>query len=349
MRSLHFVLPGDPETRSGGFLYDRRVIAALREAGWPVTEHALPDGFPFPSEAARAAAADLLATPPEGAAVVIDGLALGVLPAVVAAHSGRLRLIALVHHPLAEETGLDATSRARLFDGERGALAQVAGVVTTSRHTALGLRDYGVPAERIRVAEPGVEPAPLAKGSGEAAPVLLCVASLTPRKGHAVLIEALAMLRDHAWHLRCAGSEARDPACAESLRALVAAQDLGERIAWLGEADEAALSRLYDGADLFVLASHHEGYGMVLTEALMRGLPVVATSAGAIPEALPDAAARLVPPNDPPALAEALRPLIADATARADLAAAARRAREALPSWRHTGARFAAALEALLP
>ncbi len=349
MRSLHFVLPGDPETRSGGFLYDRRVVAALRDAGWSATEHALPNGFPFPNETARAAAADLLATLPNGAAVVIDGLALGVLPTEVALHSERLRLIALVHHPLAEETGLDAATSARLFDSERAALSQVAGVVTTSRHTALGLRDYGVPAERIRVAEPGVEPAPLARGSGEAAPLLLCVASLTPRKGHAVLIEALARLRDHPWRLRCAGSDTRDPGCAERLHTLVATHGLGNRIDWLGEADEPALNRLYNGADLFVLASHHEGYGMVLTEALMRGLPIVATAAGAIPEALPDKAARLVPPNDPPALAEALRPLIADPAAHADLAAAARRAREALPSWRDSGARFAAALAALLP
>ena len=349
MPELHFVLPGDPETRSGGFLYDRKVIDALRAAGWTVTAHALPDGFPFPSDEMRATAEQLLATLPDQAIVVIDGLALGVLPVEVAHHARRLRLIGLVHHPLAEETGLDETTRARFQASEREALAQVAGVITTSQYTACGLAAYGVPANRIRVAEPGVEPAPLVTGSGGEEPVLLCVASLTPRKGHAVLLEALAHLKDHPWHLHCAGSAERDPDCAAALRQHCEQQGLSDRVSWLGEADAAALNALYHGADLFILASHHEGYGMVLTEAVMRGLPVVATDAGATSEALPEGAGVLVPPGDATALAAALTPLIADPGARATLAAGARQARESLPSWQDAGAKFAAAIEDLLP
>lgn len=349
MPELHFVLPGDPETRSGGFLYDRKVIDALRAAGWTVTAHALPDGFPFPSDEARAAVEQLLAKLPDQSAVVIDGLALGVLPAEVGRHAKRLRLIGLVHHPLVDETGLDGATRRQLHASEREALIQVVGVITTSHHTARGLAAYGVPADHIRVAEPGVEPAPLTAGSGGDGPVLLCVASLTPRKGHAVLLEALAHLKPHPWRLLCAGSAERDPDCAAALRQQCEQQGLSDRVSWLGEADAATLDALYHGADLFVLASHHEGYGMVLTEAVVRGLPVVATSAGAMPEALPEGAGVLVPPDDPSALAATLSPLIADSKARAALAAGARRARESLPSWRNAGAKFAAALEDLLP
>lgn len=349
MEDLHFVLPGDPETRSGGFLYDRQIIATLRASGWTVIEHALPDGFPFPSDETRRAAERLLAQLPDGAAVVIDGLALGVLPTETAGHAERLHLIGLIHHPLAEETGLDATTRTRLRSSERDALAQVAGVITTSHHTAGELAAYDVPADRVYVAEPGVEPAPLATGSGADAPLLLCVASLTPRKGHAVLLEALAKLTHLPWRLHCVGSDVRDPSCAQSLHKLCRELHLAERVCWLGEADGPMLERHYHGADLFVLASHHEGYGMVLTEALMRGLPIVATRAGAIPEALPPNAGLLVPPNDPAALAEVLGPLFGDPKVRLALASEARRAREILPSWSEAGAKFATALEALLP
>lgn len=347
MAALHFLLPGDPATVSGGFLYDAKIVAALRESGREVALHALPAGFPCPSAATRAAAERLLAQLPEGAALVVDGLALGALPEPAARHAGRLRLIALVHHPLAAETGLDTAARDRLFESERAALAQVSGVIATSPRTARDLAAYGLPAARIRVVEPGTDPSPLAAGSGGEAPMLLCVASLTPRKGHAVLLEALARLRGRPWRLICAGSATRDPACAESLSKLCAKLGLAERVDWLGEVSPDDLDRLYHGADLFVLASHHEGYGMVLAEALMRGLPIVATRAGAIPETLPAEAACLVPPGEPAALAGALAPLLEDPAARASLATAARRGRESLPSWTEAGARFAAALQAL--
>ena len=343
------MLPGDPANVSGGFLYDRRIIDALRDRGWVVNEHALPDGFPAPSPEARAAAANLLGSLPDGEVVVIDGLALGVLPEEARQYANRLTLIALIHHPLALETGLEESARDRLFASERQALTAVAGVITTSARTARDLGDYDIAASSIRVIEPGVDPAPLAAGSGEAAPVLLTVASLTPRKGHAVLLRALAPLADLDWYLICVGSQDRDPSCAESLRQLCDDLHLSERVTWSGEVDAETLEALYHRADLFVLASHHEGYGMVLTEALMRGLPIVATRAGAIPETLPTDAACLVPPNDPSALSHSLEPLIAEPARRAELAAAAREARDALPSWQSAGDKFAAALESFAP
>ena len=349
VRELHFVLPGDPSTRSGGFIYDSKIIAALRELGRTVVTHALPDGFPFPGGEAIVQAEHLLAEMSEGTVVVFDGLALGALPALATRYSGQLKLVDLVHHPLADETGLDERSCDRLFGLERAALAQVAGVITTSQHTAASLARYAVSPERIRVVEPGVEPAPLASGSQGEDVVLLCVASLTPRKGHEDLLEALATLRELPWRLICAGSKDRDPACTKSLLRLCDQRGLSDRVTWFGEADEAALQRIYDGADLFVLASRHEGYGMVLTESLMRGLPIVATRAGAIPEALQHGGGRLAPPNDPEAFSKALAPLIAEPTARTALAAEARQARESLPSWPEAGAKFAAALEDLLP
>lgn len=347
MAALHFLLPGDPATRTGGFIYDACMIARLRAAGRTVTVHALPDDFPFPSETTLARAERVLAALPEDATVVLDGLALGAMPALAERHAGRLRLIALVHHPLAKETGLSAAQSAALFESERAALAAARGVITSSAQTARSLEDYGVAAARVRVAVPGVEPAPLARGSAGKDPTLLCVASLVPRKGHIVLLEALARLRDRPWCLVCVGSTDRHPATAEAVARRARTLGLSERVAVLGELDGDALDAAYDAADLFVLASHYEGYGMVFAEALMRGLPVIACRGGATAETLPADAALLVPAGDPEALAGALARAIDEPALRRDLAAGARRARDALPSWEAAGAGFGAALDAL--
>jgi hypothetical protein len=151
---LALLLAGDPQTATGGYLYDRRIAAGLRRLGWEVRVHALDASFPEPSPAALAEAARVLAALPAGELVLIDGLALGGMPGPVEAQVGRLRLIALIHHPLAEETGLPPERAEALRAGERRALAAVSQVVVTSRFTARLLADYSVPAARIAVVEP---------------------------------------------------------------------------------------------------------------------------------------------------------------------------------------------------
>src|SRR5271168_5318727 len=105
-RRVWFAIPGDIETRTGGTIYDKRVMAELRASGWTVRHLQWPSSFPFPSPADEATVAASLAICPDGALVLIDGLAFGVLPDVAASEAERLRLIALVHHPLALESGL---------------------------------------------------------------------------------------------------------------------------------------------------------------------------------------------------------------------------------------------------
>lgn len=344
MATLHFVLPGDPATRTGGFIYDNRIIDGLRAHGLEVAVHSLPDGFPAPAPATRARAAALFAGLPDGARVVVDGLALGVLPEELRAQAGRLDLIGLVHHPLAAESGLSSERQRALLESETAALALVSQVITTSRHTAEALAPYGVPAGRITAVPPGVDPAPLAPGSGGGALALLCVANLVPRKGHDLLLGALARLKDLDWRLTCAGSPARNPDWAGHLRRFCKERGLGDRVAFLGEIDDAELEDLYHGADLFVLASHYEGYGLVFPEATARGVPILATRTGGIPEAVPAEAAILVPPGDEAALTAALRRLLAEPAAYAELRTAARRAREDLRRWSDSAALFAGAL-----
>jgi glycosyltransferase involved in cell wall biosynthesis len=343
-RGLDLVLPGDPDTLTGGYLYDRRILLGLGRLGWETRLHRLDGCFPNPTRSALDQARDVLARTPDGRLVLVDGLAMGAMPHLVAAESHRLRLVALVHHPLARESGLPARRAQALAQSERKALAAARGVVVTSRHTARLVAALGVPAGRIQVVEPGTDPAPLASGSGTDGLRLLCVATLTRRKGHDLLFDALARVRDRRWHLVCAGADDRSPATAADLRERLGRLGLDQRVALTGAVSPRRLAELYQAADLFVLATRFEGYGMAIAEALARGLPVISTRAGAVPETLPAAAGLLVPPGDPEALAEALRRVMDEPSLLRRLSAGARLARSTLPTWEGACARMGQAL-----
>jgi glycosyltransferase involved in cell wall biosynthesis len=347
--SIDLVVPGDPNTATGGYIYDREILDGLAALGWRTAVHSLDDSFPRPTPAALRAARGVLAAIPDGSVVVIDGLALAGLERVLDTETKRLAVVGLVHHPLALETGVDEATARLLETAERAALALVKRVIVTSQWTARALGTYRVAVERIRVVEPGVDRrTPVKRRADRRADDslnLLCVATLTPRKGHAVLFEALADLRDRRWHLTCAGSLARDAATAAALERQLDRLALRARVSLLGDLDAAALEREYARADLFVLASYLEGYGMALAEALARGVPVVSTTAGAIPETVPAAAGVLVPPGDSRALARARASLMDDRSALERLARAARAARATLPTWGGAAEKFAAALD----
>jgi glycosyltransferase involved in cell wall biosynthesis len=346
---LVFIVPGDIRARTGGSIYDRRLTEALRAAGRPVDHIAWPASFPFPDEADREQARADLAALPDGALVMIDGLAFGVLPELMTAEARRLRLVALVHHPLSLETGLDAETQPRLHASETRALTAARAVVVTSAMTAKTLiEDFAVPARRIAVAEPGVDNRPQARPERAPGPVrLLSMGQVVPRKDHRTLVEALATIRNLDWTCVIAGSLERAPETAEALRDQIEAAGLQDRVALFGEADEDEAVRLYAEADLFVLPSLYEGYGMVFAEALRSGLPIVATRAGAVPDLVPAEVGLLVEPGDAGALAAALARLIGDEGFRRALTEGARAAGAKLPGWDETASKAAAALSRL--
>jgi glycosyltransferase involved in cell wall biosynthesis len=326
--AIAFAIPGAIETRTGGYAYDRRLIAGLRAGGIRVHHLVWPGSFPVPAPADLAAAARSLAGQPWGRIVIIDGLAFGAMPDLAEAESARLRLVALVHHPLALETGAPPC----LVEPERRALRHAVAVIATSEATAETLRrDYDVPLERLVVALPGTDPAPPAARLGFH---ILSLGSVTPRKGHDVLVAALGRIADLPWRCTIAGSLERSPGTASALRVQITDAGLGDRIALVGEVEDT--DALYADADLFVLASRHEGFGMAYAEALMRGLPVIGTTAGAIPSVVPPEAGALVPPDDPVALADALARLLSDTAARDRASAAALEAAARLPRWEDT-------------
>ncbi len=345
---LAFAVPGDLATPTGGYGYDRRIIAELRDLGWQVDHLDLGEGFPWPSEAARSAARTRLLAVPAGRPIVIDGLALGVLPEAATRLAGRNPLLALVHHPLALEWGLSVEQAEALRSSERAALAAVQGVVVTSAATArLVASDYGVPPERITVARPGSDPMPLARGSQDGIVRLLSVGAIVPRKGFDLLIPALATLADLPWRLTIAGDRTRDRDAVAQLDSDIARHALADRIETPGAVTPDQLAALYVDADLFVLASRFEGYGMAYAEAIAHGLPVVGSNAGAIPDTVPPDAGLLVVPGDVEALAAALRYVVGDSVLRRRLAGAASAAAPRLPTWRQSAEFFARALETL--
>lgn len=325
----------DPARPSGGNTFDRRVSRGLAAAGWAVDVHAVPGSWPRPDAQSYAALAAAVRRIPDGAVVLLDGLVASAAPEVLVPEAGRLRLVALVHMPLGQATDDGVGER------EGAVLSAATSVVTTSAWARRFLVElYSLPGDRVHVAEPGADAADLAPGTATDG-ALLSVAAVIPGKGHDVLLEALAMLGGLQWHCLCVGSLERDPAFAERLRHRVLDNGMDGRVRFSGPQTEADLARSYGAADVMVLPSRTETYGMVVTEALARGLPVIAAEVGGVPEALGHGAdgtrpGLLVPPEDPAALRDALRAWLEDADLRRRLRRAARERRASLSSWSTT-------------
>ena len=347
MTAVHVVVPegiDDPARPSGGNVYDRQVCRELSSIGWSVHEHAVPGAWPRRDAASLAALAGVLERIPSIAAVLLDGLIASTAPDVLVPQAGRLRLVVLVHMPLGHRP-LDADTQTR----ERAVLSAGVAVVTTSAWTKRRLLElYPLDGARVHVAEPGVEAAEVVVGTRTGG-ALLCVAAVRFEKGHDVLLDGLEMVAGESWHCVCVGSLDRDPSFVDAVRGRVLEAGLGERVEFPGPRTGAALDRSYAAADLLVLASRAETYGMVVTEALARGLPVVASDVGGVTEALGRGAGGirpgiLVPPEDPGALAGALRAWLGDAELRRRLRQAARERRESLSGWSRTASVLAGAL-----
>ena len=349
MLRVLFAIPGDLNTMTGGYAYDRRIIALLPCYGVEVEVRRLASSFPFPSAHDLQEASGSIARNRNGAIVMIDGLAFGAMPETIVKAIGG-PIVALVHHPLAYEAGLNEDQQKTLHASEKQALALSDQIIATSPTTAKALvEDFLVPAHKILVAEPGTDRAMCAIGSGNSNGRidLLAVGAVVPRKAYDVLIDALYENSDLNWHLRIVGAVDRAPETMAALRAQIARLHLNERIEWVGECPSDQLEPLYHKADLFIMASHYEGFGMALTEAMAHGLPIISTTGGAAAETIPDEAALKIPPGDVPAMASALRQLMLNSNIRARLAAAAWDAAGKLTQWSESAKLIADRLHAL--
>lgn len=342
MPDVNFAVPGDPATLTGGYVYARRLMEVLPGAGWQPHLLRWPDTFPTPRADDLAQVRDSLVQLPARASILIDGLAFGALPTTLFENLD-LVVTALVHHPLALENGLSASVARALAESERTALRFAKQIIVTSPTTAQTLREsYDVPADCLHIALPGTDSAPRATGSE--VPLILSVGTFTPRKGHDVLVDALARVADLPWTCTMVGSLDRDPTMTAWVKEKIAAHGLKDRIHMAGEMSARDLQRQYAQANVFALASRYEGYGMVFAEALAHGLPIVACRAGAVPETVPADAGLLTPPDDDTAFSQALRRVLTDNRLRGALSDAAWRHGQELPSWDDTARTVAQAL-----
>jgi glycosyltransferase involved in cell wall biosynthesis len=345
MTGVQVVVPegiDDPGRPSGGNTYDRRICDGLAAIGWSVHEHAMPGSWPRPDEAARAALTGVIAAMPDDALVLLDGLIASAVPDVLVPAARRLHLVVLVHMPLGNTLPGDEVVDTRT--PERAVLSCAAAVVTTSAWTRRWLLErYGLAADRVHVAEPGVDTRDIATGTATGGS-LLCVGAVIPNKGHDVLLAALALVADLPWRCVCVGTLNREPGFVERVGRQARDGGIGDRVLFIGARVGADLEAAYAAADMLVLASRAETYGMVITEALAHGLPVVATAVGGLPDALGHVAdgsrpGLLVPPEDAVAFAAALRCWLGDPELRQRLGRAARERRGTLSGWSQTSRR----------
>ncbi len=341
-RSVYFAYPGDLSAKTGGYGYDRQIISELRKLGWQVSLVPLRAGFPFPGDEVLQQAEETLGALAEGALVLIDGLAYGTFGDIAARLAAKLKIIALVHHPLASEGNMPTQQQVLLMNSEREALAHAKAIVVTSSATRQQLvRDYGVPEDRVVVAIPGTERGIRSKRNSKV-PQISSIGSVIPRKGHDVLIAALATITDLAWECSIIGSRTMDVDYDAALQKQISDTGLEDRIRLAGPVDNTRLELAR--CDVFALASRYEGYGMVFAEALSHGLPIIACRAGAIPEVVPDDAGILVPSDDPAAFGAALRRVLEDKRLADQMADASFRHGQSLPQWADTAKLFVTAL-----
>jgi glycosyltransferase involved in cell wall biosynthesis len=339
-----FAIPGDLNTPTGGYVYDRCVMERLPACGVDIAHLPLPDGFPFPGPDVLAETARILANVPPDVVLLIDGLALGALPADVLS-AVAAPMVAMHHHPLGLETGIAPERAATLLAGEKAAMAFARHVIVTSRITGDILAELGfAPPPPVTVALPGTEPGPRSMGSGGGFEII-AVGTIVPRKGYDVLVAALTQLRGEAWECTIVGGLDRDIACVEALRGQIAEAGLEDRIRFTGVLTAADINALYATADVFALPSRYEGYGMAFAGAMARGLPILATTAPAIPGTVPPEAGILVEPDDAPALADALLRLMRQPDLRRWLSDGAWEHGQTLPRWDDTAAIIATVIK----
>jgi glycosyltransferase involved in cell wall biosynthesis len=317
-RHVTFLVPGSIDGRTGGYEYDRRIVAELRARGWTVdvreTDH--------PRVVSGLGGGQL---------VVIDGLALASI-ADPAREGARLKLVPLVHMPGASGTD------------EHDVLNAAARVIVTGHTPKQTLVTDGFDANRIVIVEPGTDRAEVSPGSGRAAVLLLSVGNVTVGKGYETLVYSLHAIPERNWSLTIGGSVTRDPEYVSRLHRIIRNTKLESRIHLAGELGPADVARALDEADVFVLATVHETYGMAVAEAIARGVPVVATATGEIPSIVGDGGI-VVPLGNARALSKALSAIVRDGELRERLRQGALRARDRLRTWTQAGDEMAAILE----
>lgn len=346
MSKFLFIIPGDINLPTGGYRYDKAILEQWKNAGIEYELISLEGNYPFPSEEEKLLAMKQVNGLASADIAVIDGLAGGVLPEFIKNLSAHMPVVSLLHHPLCLENGLEYETAKALEVSEQESLKSVSHVITTSDETRYMVNTlFGIPLEEISSVLPGVNRERMAIGSGRPQKNLLCVGSIIERKGHKTLIQALSHLSHLNWHLDCVGAMDFDVELAQEIKALITKHELTDRVTLHGSVTDEAVSEAYHKADLFVLPSLYEGYGMVYAEAIVRGLPVIGTTAGAIPDTVPETCGMLVEPGNSKALAKAIEEMLSSAEVLESYKQGAIKAEPSFPTWQQSANAFYEILE----
>lgn len=339
-----FVIPGDLNTRTGGYIYERRLLESLPEVGQPTRLIPVPSSWPYPTPQAEAELAARLAALPEGMPLILDGLVHASMDTALLAGLGR-RTVAMLHHPAGLEAGLAPDVAQALIARETANLRHVDHVVVPSAHTRdILTAQFGVAQDRISIALPGFDrPAPLPSLPKATPPLILSVGIICARKGHDVLLDALARIAHLDWTAAIVGMT-HDEDVRLALLEQRAALGLDGRVQFTGVIVPDVLDNLYRTATVFALATRYEGYGMALSEAQLYGLPLVSCAVGAVPQTVPAGTGILTPPDDPVAFADALASVLTDPALQTALRAKSASVGAGLPHWRDTAKVMRAAL-----
>lgn len=346
---IHHFYSTDYEQKTGGWIYNRHLISWLDRHFGGVCEMTVPVCFPTPDAAVMREIAAMFDEIEPGAVMVMDHIYGCMLLPVL---EGRpFRLVLVYHHSVVEERGAGVlpispqggrSKGARDTDQssiEQSALRRADAVVVTSdeSHAYIASR-YGIAAEKIITAKPGNDPVPQSPAHDAGPWHLLSVGAVIPRKRYEFLVEALSKLERSDWSLTIAGNTERYPDYVIDLQNLVDARALSDHVTLLGELPAPALAALWGRTHLYVASSFYEGYGMAISEAICRGVPVISTPSGAVASWAGEAAV-LVDADDPAEMTARITAIMADPVAYTQARERTVGFAEALPSWEENMAR----------
>ncbi|MBI4763106.1 MAG: glycosyltransferase family 4 protein [Deltaproteobacteria bacterium] len=307
---IHFIIPGELEQLTGGYIYDRKIITGLSERGYRVVLHNPGNDFPFPGRESLDQYHKILKAIEPGETVIIDSLALGPAEEIISLFSAQNPMVALMHLPLFMNPSFNEKEKKFFKFQETRALSKMRVIIAVSRHTKQMIQKCGINPSLIQVINPQAESLKRKENYPVAPRNLLCVANYTRNKGHSMLIEALVDLKNPDWIMRCYGDQTMERDYFAKMRQMVNSYGLENRILLNGPWPHEALPEVYRSSDLFILPSEYESYPMVLAEALVYGIPVVAAKAGGIPEVVPEGAGILFKPRSIDSLRAAINEVI---------------------------------------
>jgi glycosyltransferase involved in cell wall biosynthesis len=338
--NLHFLIPGDINTLTGGYVYDKIIINGLRNLGYGITVHQLGGDFPFPSAENLEHCKRILDSIPNRELVFIDSLAFGPMHMLLKDYQGKNPILPIIHLPLSQNPNYNEESKKLLAEQERRAFDYANSVVAVSWFTKQLIVGYGVNPDNVWVITPGVFRVPRKTEYPGLPENILCVGSFLPGKGQLVLVHALADMQQYAWSLSMYGIPEFDTDYVQSIKKTIDEAGLAKRVLMHKQVSGDELNAAYLRTDLFILPSLFENFSMALNDALIHGIPVITTTAGGIPFSVPKSMGLFISPGSQGELKQAIKELLTNSSLYKHLYRSASQYYKTANTWENSIHRF---------